>query len=281
LTDLLRETIYANKVQGCTYVEPFAGGSGAGLRLLADGHVDRIVINDKDQAVFSMWNAVMKRPDEFTEMIKEVPLTIDEWRRQRLIYENPRNKSQLELGFATFFLNRCNRSGIIMNGGPIGGMSQAGKWKLDARFNRKELGSRIENLASYGDRIIVSRRDAVDLLGNIENYVGDERIFVYADPPYYVKGKKLYLSYFEDADHKKLALLMSSKSDFPWIMTYDDVPRIRELYSSQTVVPFRLRYSAHSSSLEGGEVLIAPNRVTLPKRLDRLLLGKARNAGRH
>ncbi len=266
LTEVLQKIIYTNGLQGCTYIEPFAGGAGAGLKLLREGHVDRVIINDADRAVFCFWNSVMKRTEELVERIQTTPLTMTEWRQQREIYRSPGRRSQVEIGFAAFYLNRCNRSGIIKNGGPIGGISQKGQWKLDARFNRDDLAARIEDLATYGDRITVLREDAADLIRNLDTYVanGDSH-FVYADPPYYMKGRELYLSHYQDADHQAFADLMCREANCPWVITYDDVPRIRELYGNEQLFSFNLRYSAHQASTNGNEVLIAPAHVTIPE----------------
>ena len=125
LSTVLRAIIHANELQGCTYIEPFAGGVGAGIRLLQEGHIGRIIINDYDRAVFCFWNSVLRHNDELVDRICTVPLTVEEWRRQREIYRFPRNRSHLEIGFAAFYLNRCNRSGIIKNAGPIGGIEQS------------------------------------------------------------------------------------------------------------------------------------------------------------
>lgn len=266
LTEVLQKIIYTNGLQGCTYIEPFAGGAGAGLKLLREGHVDRVIINDADRAVFCFWNSVMKRTEEFVERIQTTPLTMTEWRQQREIYRSPGRRSQVEIGFAAFYLNRCNRSGIIKNGGPIGGIFQKGQWKLDARFNRDDLAARIEDLATYGDRITVLREDAADLIRNLDTYVakGDSN-FVYADPPYYMKGRELYLSHYQDADHQAFAELMCHEAKCPWVITYDDVPRIRDLYGDEQLFSFNLRYSAHQASTNGNEVLIAPAHVKIPE----------------
>ena len=69
-----------------------------------------------------------------------------EWEKQKRIYENTR--SEFLLGFATFFLNRTNYSGVI-TGGPIGGFEQKGQWKIDARFNKKSLIDRIERISYF------------------------------------------------------------------------------------------------------------------------------------
>jgi DNA adenine methylase len=271
LASVLESIIYANDAQGCTYVEPFAGGAGAAIKLLRGGHVDRIVINDADRAIYCFWNSVMRHTEALVERVLTVPLTIEEWRRQKAIYDSPARRPQLDIGFAAFYLNRCNRSGIIMNGGPIGGIAQAGKWRIDARFNRKDLANRVRELAEYGNRIIVLQLDALQLISGVAVHVGKDRCFMYVDPPYYVKGRELYLSHYADVDHVRLACAVKLRSDIKWVMTYDDVPRVRQLYEGMNVRPFRLRYSAHHSSASGGEVLISPAHVHLPRQTDRLL----------
>lgn len=277
LSETLRSLLYANGLQGGTYVEPFAGGAGAGIKLLRDGHVDRIIINDRDRAIFCFWNSVMRRPEELTERIRNTPLTIPEWKRQREIYRSPGTRTQIEIGFAAFYLNRCNRSGIITNGGPIGGLEQAGEWKLDARFNRAELAARITELATYGDRIQILREDGIALIKRLKDYADPDTSFVYGDPPYFVKGKGLYLNHFSKADHAALAALMVKQKRLAWVMTYDDVPEVRALYTWAKIQSFKLRYSAHRSSLEGREVLITPNHLSVGVDIASLLAKRARN----
>ncbi len=264
LCEVLKSIIYANGKQGGTYVEPFAGGAGAGLKLLREGHVDSVVINDADRSIYSFWKCVMGRTGELVKRVKAAKLTMPEWRHQRDVYRRPGRRSEIDVGFAAFYLNRCNRSGIIKNGGPIGGIEQKGEWKLDARFNREDLAERIEELASYGDRITVLRRDARDLVGELDRFADVSRCFVYADPPYYVKGRELYLNHFDDDDHMGFAEAIREQAGLSWVATYDDVARIRELYDGDQIMRFNLRYSAHLKSVKGSELLIAPQHVVVP-----------------
>ena len=46
LSNFIRLAIHNLNISDCTYVEPFAGGSGVALSLLLDNTVNRIVIND-------------------------------------------------------------------------------------------------------------------------------------------------------------------------------------------------------------------------------------------
>lgn len=256
LSDFLADVIAVNDLQDGVYVEPYAGGAGAALTLLFGEHVQRIVLNDADPCVYAFWDAVLNRKDDFVRRLTETPVTINEWKRQRDIYRNQRRHSRIKVAFASFYLNRCNRSGIMVNGGPIGGFEQTGKWKLDARYNRDELIRRIEKIHLYRDRIEIHNLDAIDFLSDVvgRSAAVDETL-VYLDPPYYVKGSELYLNHYRPDDHAKLAASIKRQTGYRWLMTYDDVPEIHDLYNGCNTAHFDLRYSAHTSRL-GSELLI-------------------------
>ena len=134
------------------YIEPFAGGCGVALALLLSDKVKHIVINDMDITIYAFWHSILNDTDEFIELIKKTQVTIEEWHKQKEIFLNKDSNKLLELGFATFFLNRTNRSGIL-KAGPIGGYNQTGNYLIDARFNKKNLIKRIERISQYKDKI--------------------------------------------------------------------------------------------------------------------------------
>ncbi len=264
LSDFLADVLAVNGLQDGTYVEPYAGGSGAALNLLFAEHVQRIILNDADPCIFAFWNSILNLKDNFINRIQKTPVTIEEWKRQREIYKNHTNHSQIKVAFATFYLNRCNRSGIIVNGGPVGGFEQTGKWKLDARYNKDELIRRIEKIYLYRDRIDVYNMDAIEFLKHVVcQFAALDNMLVYLDPPYYVKGCQLYLNYYRHEDHAQLSEFIKQQSLFHWIMTYDDAPEINELYKDCSFIPFNLRYSAYRSRT-GYELLIHPRDLIVP-----------------
>lgn len=264
LSDFLAEVLVVNGIRDGIYIEPYAGGAGAALNLLFAEHVQHIVLNDADPCIFAFWNAILHRKHDFIRRLKDTPVTIDEWKRQREIYRQQARQSRIKVAFAAFYLNRCNRSGIIANGGLIGGLEQTGNWKLDARFNKDELVRRIEKIYCYRDRIQLYNMDAADFLENV-GHLGRTRndILVYLDPPYYLKGSGLYLNYYQPADHVKLASFIKQQEAFKWLMTYDDVPVIRTLYSDCMTFAFQINYSAHSRK-KGNELLIHGNDLVMP-----------------
>lgn len=264
LSGVLAHLIKINGVQGGTYAEPYAGGAGAALNLLFGEFVGRILINDADPCVHAFWRAILDETPAFLSLLQNTPLTLKEWSRQRERYQAPEKYSSLEVGFATFYLNRCNRSGIIANGGPIGGTTQSGTWKIDARFNRNELARRISKIALYRERIELSNLDAIEFLRRrISKLKKVDKPFVYLDPPYFAKGKALYLNYYAPEDHTRLAAYLKKMLRFSWVLTYDNVPQIRREYSGLRRVAFTLSYSARERR-SGSELLIVKDGLELP-----------------
>lgn len=260
LTDLLD----LNDLRGCTYYEPFAGGAGAALNLLYRDVVERVHINDADPRVYAFWSAVFKENDRFVERIHSVPLDIAEWHRQSEICTKPSGRKQFDLGFAAFYMNRCNRSGVLNGAGPIGGYEQQGKWRLDVRFARENLADRVIALGAMRRRILVTGLDAIDFLKRfLPAGRGRAKVFVYADPPYVDKGKRLYLNAYCAKDHSNFARYLGQQKTLPWLVSYDDAPLIRKLYRKHQMSMLPIRYSLqHKRAAE--ELLIAPHRLYIP-----------------
>lgn len=230
----------AHRVVTKTISKSFAGGSGAALSLLLQEKVKKIIINDLDPAIYSFWLSAIVNSDQFINKIELTSVNITEWRKQKEVYRN-KDSSKFDLGFATFFLNRTNRSGIV-EGGPIGGIKQKGRWKIDARFNKKDLINRIKKISYYKDRITVTNEDGLELLKKIKKL---KKMFIYLDPPYYEKGGSLYLNSYNEKDHKKLANFLNNNSNVNWLLTYDNVDYIKNLYLSRKTQNFSINYSVH------------------------------------
>ena len=253
ITPFIKLIIDTIDKENITYIEPFAGGSGIALALLLEGNVANIVINDYDKAVYSFWKAILKETDKFIKLIEDTPISIKEWKKQKDIYQNRSNKYSLELGFALFYLNRTNRSGII-KAGPIGGYMQNGNYLMDARYNKKELIRRIRMIAKNKSHIKIynkeSRKFIKEILPKYEN-----NAFVYFDPPYFNKGKELYKNFFTYEDHVELKEYITKEVNCSWIVTYDNVKEIKDLYKFYYMREFDLTYSLANNG-KGTEVII-------------------------
>lgn len=247
--------------RGGTYIEPFAGGAGIAMELLLRNVVSRIVINDYDKAVWSFWKAILTETDRFVEEIRTVPLTVDEWQKQHEILVTQNDKYSFELGFAAFYLNRTNRSGII-KGGVIGGQEQAKDWKMDVRFKREELVTRIQRIAARKKDIKLYNKDVNSF---IKNYVPlyEENALIYFDPPYFRKGQQLYMNFFNYKDHVRIEQEIREHVNCDWIITYDYEPQIEEIYHNYNLRLYDLNYSV-STKRKASELMIFKDGIFIP-----------------
>ena len=243
------------------YIEVYAGGAGIAWSLLFEEYVRHVYINDLSKSLFAFWQSVLKDTDSLCQLIYDTPITMHQWNRQKQIQRKPDNHTSTELGFSTFFLNRTNRSGIL-RGGVIGGKEQNGKWKLDVRFNKKDLVNRIQRIARYSRRITLYNLDAIDFIKLIVSNLR-QKALVYLDPPYYGKGQELYENHYSPNDHVGLASTISDKIRQPWIVSYDAVPQILALYHQYRSIQYDLSYSAQER-YNGAEIMFFSDKLVVP-----------------
>ncbi len=260
LKPLASTIINSNKMQRFHYVEPYAGGCGLALSLLFGGSVSEIHINDLDPSVWSFWKSVLDHTDDIVRLIETTPINVTEWRCQRSIQLAQDKSDPVALGFAAFYLNRTNRSGIIAGAGVIGGLEQIGNYKIDCRFNREDLAHRIRRIAKYRSRIHLTCEDAVTFMTHSSTL--PDRSFFCIDPPYFKKGSSLYTRFYNPKDHADVAASVM-RLNHPWIVTYDDAAPIRTLYKDRRQFVFDINYSVQTKRI-GTELLIASKGLRLP-----------------
>jgi DNA adenine methylase len=241
-----------NEVNG-HYVEPYSGGASVALFLLLEGFVNKITINDRDRSIYAFWFCVLNKTNKLCNLIEKTEITIEEWKKQREIQANKKTANILDLGFSTFFLNRTNRSGII-NAGIIGGNNQDGNYLMDCRFNKIELIKRIRKIAKRKKDIKLYKKDAIKLIDKIQEEANQENVVFYFDPPYYLKASSLYMNHYQVKNHKLVSDKIKNIRNIKWIVSYDNVPQIQNLYSDCLKKEFSFNHSAYQSRI-GQEVL--------------------------
>lgn len=246
---------------GGTYIEPFAGGAGIAIDLLLNDVVSDIVINDYDKGIYSFWKAILTETDRFINDINDVQLNIPEWEHQHTVYMTQQEKYSYDLGFATFYLNRTNRSGII-KGGVIGGKEQSGNWKMDVRFNREHLCKQIREISAQKSRIHLYNKDIRSFLLHYVSKFSNNAL-IYFDPPYYDKGRELYMNFLKRSDHLQIKSQIERLERADWVITYDDCPEILELYRDHTCKRMSWRYSA-AIKREVDEIIIFKSEKMIP-----------------
>jgi len=265
MTPFFVDLFRANGLSCVSYAEPYAGGAGAAINLLLGEYVEHILINDANPAIFSFWKYVTEDNQRFVDEILNCKVNLTEWEKMHNLIKSSSTPS-FELGFAAFFLSRTNRSGIL-NAGPIGGNTQAkqdaANYKIDCRFNKKDMAKRVEDIGRKSSRITVTNKDAIQFLQELKS----ENLFVYLDPPYFKQGKSLYLDYYKPQDHIALAEFLRNTDQFNWILSYDCVDEIKEIYSDFDLYTFELNYTAQQVRT-GKELLIHSRQLTMPSTMN-------------
>jgi DNA adenine methylase len=251
-----------NDLTGAAYVEPFAGAAGVAWALLFEGIASHVYLNDIDPGIYAFWHCVLHDTDDFCALIKKTRVSMATWHRSRSVIANPNAYPLLQLGFATFFLNRTNRSGVI-RGGVIGGKDQAGDWRLNARYNKPDLLRRIRRIAAFGDKVSIYEMDAAQFIPQVIPSITSKAL-VYLDPPYMHRGEDLYWDTYQPADHARLAQQVMNSIAHPWIVTYDNVPATRHLYRDRRRRFYALSYSAANRNL-GSEIMVFSPDLRIPR----------------
>ena len=240
--DTIVQILQDNHLENCNYIEPFAGGAGVALKLLSNGIVKSITLNDFDLSIYAFWYSILYDTERFIRKIITVEINMQEWKKQRIIQLEKENVPLFDLGFSTFFLNRTNRSGII-KGGVIGGKNQDSFYKMDCRFNKKRLIALIEKISTLKDKITIYNLDAEDFIIQVKQ----KNSFYFIDPPYFCKGKQLYTNFFKPEDHLSLfKTIQKNLKNRSWIVTYDKCDEIYQIYKKQKYRIMSLNYSAQN-----------------------------------
>lgn len=222
----IENSIRLNKPKFDVFVEPFCGGASVSIALLEKGVVDNISLNDADPLISHLWDCIFSpiHAEWLIEKVKTIPLTVDEWKRQKALEPSSPRESALKC----LYLNRTSFNGILHKAGPIGGWHQE-KRTIDARFNREKLAIRIKELSLLSDRVIsVSNNDWKSYCNRIQE--GWDTFF-YFDPPYYHKADALYGYYFNEKEHENLKDYLN-QLNASWLLSYDDAPEVRALYKN-------------------------------------------------
>lgn len=265
LAPYIAGVIEENYLTGCAFYEPFAGGSAVSLELLRLGYIDSTTLLERDPLVYAFWWSVVNQFDDLLAAIQVADVSLKTWKSLLPLrdVDDPHDcgYSLLQLGVAGLFFNRTNFSGVI-GAGPIGGISQQSRYKIDCRFNKTSITESLRKLRPLTSRIKVEFADSLHWLEQNSSSLRKQPSFVYVDPPYFVQGGKLYRHSFENNQHERLARLLKA-ARYPWLLSYDDAPFIRSLYAGSSLQPIYLDYRVKSSRL-AQEIVISNLEIPPP-----------------
>lgn len=246
------------------YVEPFFGGGSICLESMDKpcfSNVNKIILADVDKSLVELWNMVIHNPDTIIERIKSFTPTAEDFYAFKEKLSDPEVVKYLDpsdAGFMKLAIHQMSYSGLgVKAGGPIGGAAQESEYDVACRWSPDSMIKKIKKFSKLlNDRN--ARIYPVDFR-HAMNSATQELIrnpFVYLDPPYYEKGNDLYVHGFTENDHKRLADQLKI-AKYKWLLSYDDCPEVRELYSWATIEEINVNYTIRTARAKS-ELLIYP-----------------------
>ena len=104
-----------------------------------------------------------------------------------------------------------------------------------------------------------------DIKSFLEKYLPKykDNAFIYFDPPYFNKGKELYLNFLNYNDHIRIEKLIDNMVNCDWLITYDDAPEIEKIYEKYCIRRIELNYSV-GKKRKANELVIFEARDSIP-----------------
>ena len=258
------------------WVEPFAGGAGAGLKMLYLEGVESLWLVEKNPSLAALWRHILEDGETFAKRVQATSPTLDLWTWAKTtiaaVEAGDGHVPEEDIAYAAFLVNRLSRSGIVSgNVGPIGGKRQAGRWNLASRYNGDELAHRIRLVHDMSSRIVFHEADAINYIAELSDSGVEEEVMLFVDPPYIEEGAGLYEH--GTLNHAHLAHALRNCPSH-WLLTYDAHPYVLDLYHPDyRVLEFEIAHTAHQQRIDTEYAVLSDN-LYVGDRLD-LLRGEA------
>ncbi|WP_156250878.1 DNA adenine methylase [Pseudactinotalea terrae] len=246
------------------WIEPFAGGAGAGLHLLETGAVSEVWLTEKHPALAAMWATVLAEPEQLARRVESTMPDLDLWTASLeavgAAMDGTWAGERFELAFAALVVNRCSRSGIVApRVGPIGGKQQSGPWTIASRWNGDGLASRIRHLGTLAGRIRFTEGEAVTTIADLDGSGIEEEVMLLVDPPYLREGNRLYANGMTEVEHRELARVLNA-SPARWLLTYDDEDVVAQvLYPHRRVLAYQIPNTANRARIATEHAVLSDN----------------------
>jgi DNA adenine methylase len=228
------------------YREPFIGGGSVLLAVKQQfndlfSSLNRFTISDLNHDLICFWTSVRDEVDVLCDAIEGYR---DQFKGKGRDLYNHFSDLQPETDFQKavrfFIMNRITFSGVM----DAGGYSQQA---FDKRFTMSSI-KRVREAARMLMDVEIIHSDYAPVL-----QAAGKDVFIFLDPPYYsateskLYGKRGYLH--TSFDHQRFADAMRH-CQHRWLITYDDSPYIRELFSFARIIEWELQYGMNNYKQE-------------------------------
>jgi DNA adenine methylase len=241
------------------YREPFVGGGSIFIYLKQKFANRQFWINDLYFELFKFWEMSQQNTEGVIEKVNE-------WRIQypigkelyRFLLDNMANFNDLERASAFFIFNRITFSGTTESGG-------FSEQAFHGRFTESSI-VRLKEFSKILPHTKITNLDYQEVV-NTEG----SNVFIFLDPPYHAATKSALYgkrgSLHKGFDHERFAETMKN-CPHKWLITYDDSPYIRDLFSFSNIITWDAVYGmknvAENSTQIGKELFISNFIDSLP-----------------
>jgi DNA adenine methylase len=246
---LILPILRAASLRDREYRELFAGGLSVGMNMFEASRRGGWV-NDIDVGVYAVWTAVKFFPDQLGAGVRRFQPTADAFVTiKRYFLANPPMPTEMrdvvEMAVRKLAVHAMSYSGL----GEMGSLSWG---HIHKSWHPKAICTRIDRIHPILRGVQVSNVDCLTVIRD-----EGKPAILYGDPPYSCKSRTLYRHSFAMADHIRLRDALQA-TGHEWLLSYDDVPEIRALYSPWAHIErIPVTYSISGSSKAAHELLIS------------------------
>jgi DNA adenine methylase len=231
---------------------PFFGGGSVELNLAQRDTVREVLANDKFSLLINFWEQAKTNNTALADLAEQQRLGLDKdtFLHFRKTINDPLT-TDIDKAVKFYCINRCSFSGSTFSGG-------FSKESSEKRFTK----SGVDRLRRVDlTKFSFSNLCAIDFLSSVDT--SNPRAYIYADPPYLLETNNLYGvrgDLHESFDHDAFAQRIKSLPR--WILSYNDSPRVRELYTGHRFTVPNWAYGM-SSNKASNEVVILSNDIVV------------------
>lgn len=239
--------------------EPMVGGGSVFFSLKQLNPSATFWINDINKELYLFWKYLKEEPERLIQEVSNLKKENGREVYSKLI--NFKDLTDFERAVRFFVLNRITFSGLAESGG-------YSPKAFDLRFTPSSI-ERLKKAAQILKDTKITNEDYEKII-----LASGKDVFIFLDPPYLSTTKsKLYGKngdLHEGFDHKRFAEVMK-KCKHKFLITYDDSPEIRRLYSFAKITPWTLQYGMNNykqkTAKKGKELFISNFKILLPSKL--------------
>ena len=228
-----------------TIYSPFFGGGSFELTCAKNKQI-KIVGNDLFEPLINFWMIAKHQKEDLVRELRKVQRQMN---KETLTLYRKRIKTEtdaVQRAMYYFAINRSSFSGATFSGG-------FSDEAIIKRFTKSSI-DRLENL----DLSLCEFTNS-DYQTFLETIPTDDKVFIYADPPYYLQeGSKLYGDkgdLHQTFEHDRFIDCMTRITDVPWVISYNDCDYVRRKFSEYRIESVTWAYGMNTKKTSS-EVLI-------------------------